>query len=393
MKKNSIIFTAIAALLYVTLSSDIDGAAHHGHGNITGSLTGRPGTCQTSSCHGTNNTRTVVQLQVLDTSTMTPITTYNALQTYLVTITGDATAVSTTLPGFGFMASAVLGNHTQAGTYTIPSALSAKIHTYPCGATTVVEHSVVLSPITTGVNKYSIQFYWTAPPPASDSVSFFSVLNAVNGNADKTGDYPDAAPIVTIYEDASTATCGIPTGLADSAVTDTTLFLYWSAVTGAVSYKIQYRPVGSSTWTTTTSTTTSKKLTGLLPSTTYEFGVQTVCSGSPSLYTPINDTATTDTSTIIAVNAVHEVFTTGSCFTIYPNPASGNPTVSYNLSSPAQVTISAFDIFGRMAVKIVDHEFQINGAHQYQPAFPVKGLYLVKFESGNTSVTYHFIKQ
>jgi len=218
MKKYSLAFTLSLSFLYIVLSSDIDGPAHHGHGNVTGAATGTVGHCQTSSCHGGNNPLTVVQLQITDTLTMAPVTVYNALQTYFITITGDATAISTTLPGFGFQASAVLGNHTQAGTYTIPASLAGSIHTYPCGATTIVEHSTRLSPITAGVNKYSIQFYWTAPAPGSDSVTFYTLLNAVNGDGASSGDNPNAAPNVTIYENPATATSAVPvTGITDNS--------------------------------------------------------------------------------------------------------------------------------------------------------------------------------
>ena len=200
MNKKSIILTGLLGLLFFALKSDIDGPAHHGHGDITGAPVGTAGHCQTSSCHGPNNPLTIVQLQVLDTATMLPITTYNAWQTYLVTIKGDATAVTSSLPGFGFQVSAVLGNHTLAGSYIIPAAAAHNIHTFACGATTVVEQTNTLSPDTAGINKYSVQFYWTAPPAMSDSVKFFTLLNAVNGDGGKPGDYPNAAPIVTIYE-------------------------------------------------------------------------------------------------------------------------------------------------------------------------------------------------
>ncbi len=209
MKKSSIILIAVAALIYVTLSSDIDGAAHHGHGDVTGAPSGGIGKCQTSSCHGGNNASTIVKLQVLDSSTMLPITNYNSGQTYLITLNGDATAVSTNLPGWGFMVSAVSGSHAYAGTYTIPTALTSSIHTYPCGATTIVEQTTTLRQITTGTNTYATQFYWTAPSGTSDSVSFYSVLNAVNGNGGSSGDYPNAAPRVTIYPNVSTAIPGI----------------------------------------------------------------------------------------------------------------------------------------------------------------------------------------
>ena len=191
------------SLVYIIFCSDIDGPAHHGHGDITGATAGAPGHCQTGTCHGGNNALNIVTLQVLDTSTMLPVTTYRAYHTYLVSLKGDATAVTTNLPGFGFQISAVLGNHSLAGGYTIPTLSGHLMHTYPCGATTVVEHSSTLGQDSTGINKYTVQFYWTAPAPFTDSVSFYSLLNAVNGDGGKTGDYPNAAPVVTIYEDGA----------------------------------------------------------------------------------------------------------------------------------------------------------------------------------------------
>jgi len=388
MYRRSVVLSLILGMLYITLSSDIDGPAHHGHGNITGSTTGAIGHCQTSSCHGANNPLTIVQLVISDTSTMLPITTYNALQTYLVTITGDATAITASLPGFGFQASAVLGNHTQAGTYTIPTSLASSIHTYPCGATTVVEHSVRLSPITTGVNKYSIQFYWTAPPPASDSVTFYALLNAVNGDGGSSGDNPDAAPRVTIYENPATATCGVPTALADSFVTPTSAYLYWSSVTGAVSYKIQYHPIDSSAWSSTTATANSTTITGLMPATTYEFKVQTVCSGSPSAFTAINDTLTT-----VMPSAIPGITDPGNNCTVYPNPAPGNPVISYTLAASEKVNLAVYDITGRKVAQLADNEFQNSGIHEYHPTITAPGLYFIRFVSGNVSNTLRFIKQ
>ena len=75
-------------------------------------------------------------------------------------------------------------------------------------------------------------------------------------------------------------TCGVPSGLSATTVTTTSATLNWTAVSGAVSYNIEYRKVGTTTWSTTTSTTNSKGISGLTASTSYEFQVQTVCSGS-----------------------------------------------------------------------------------------------------------------
>lgn len=75
-------------------------------------------------------------------------------------------------------------------------------------------------------------------------------------------------------------TCGTPSGLNATAITSTTATLNWAAVSGAVSYNVQFRPVGGSTWTNGNIAGTSANATGLTASTQYEFQVQAVCSGS-----------------------------------------------------------------------------------------------------------------
>ena len=64
--------------------------------------------------------------------------------------------------------------------------------------------------------------------------------------------------------------------------TDATL--NWSTVAGAITYNIQYRVMGSSTWINTISNTSSTSISGLTPGTMYEFQVQTVCSGGQSAF-------------------------------------------------------------------------------------------------------------
>jgi Fibronectin type III domain len=386
-KKTSLVLTLGLGLLSVVLSSDIDGPAHHGHGNITGATTGTIGHCQTSSCHGSNNPLNIVQLQVLDTATMLPISTYDALQTYLVKMTGDATGISTSLPGFGFQASAVLGNRTQAGVFTIPDSLVGLIHTYVCGATTVVEHSQVLSPIDSGVNKYEISFYWTAPPPASDSVSFHSLLNAVNGNGASSGDNPDAAPVVTIYENAATATCGVPTGLTDSQVTGTTAYLYWMPVAGAISYVLQYREVGTTTWSSVTASTNNKTVTGLSPLTSYEFSIQTTCSGSSSVSAAGRDTLTTGEP-----SAVQQTTRPTNLVAVVPNPAS-EPAVTYTLTASQTVSLTIYDLAGRVVAQPLDNEYQSPGVYICRPQIRDQGIYLVVFRSAQETETVRFVKR
>jgi phosphatidylserine/phosphatidylglycerophosphate/cardiolipin synthase-like enzyme len=106
-----------------------------------------------------------------------------------------------------------------------------------------------------------------------------------------TSAYTGSTTFVTL------GTCGVPSGLTATAITTTTATLNWTAVTGAVSYSVQYRASGTTTWTTITSVATSVPVSGLTAGTTYQFQVQTVCSGGSSGYSAPSLFSTTPTST------------------------------------------------------------------------------------------------
>ena len=83
---------------------------------------------------------------------------------------------------------------------------------------------------------------------------------------------------------ATGGTCSTPTGLASSSITSTTATVSWSAVSGAVSYNLQYKLASSGTWTTQNFTGTAVNFTGLTASTSYNAQVQAVCSSESSAY-------------------------------------------------------------------------------------------------------------
>src|SRR5436309_2976556 len=69
-------------------------------------------------------------------------------------------------------------------------------------------------------------------------------------------------------------TCGTPANLKANGTTSSSTTLTWDAVTGAVSYNIQYRaPAITSAWTTTTSSTNAKTISSLNSGTNYEFQI------------------------------------------------------------------------------------------------------------------------
>jgi hypothetical protein len=81
--------------------------------------------------------------------------------------------------------------------------------------------------------------------------------------------------------------CNPPSGLTTTNITSGSATIGWSAVSGAVSYKVEYKESASSTWIIIDAAwaTTTANLTGLLPGTAYDWRVATNCSALTSAYT------------------------------------------------------------------------------------------------------------
>ena len=107
----------------------------------------------------------------------------------------------------------------------------------------------------------------------------------------------------TTFTTTGTAPCNSPTSLTTTAITTTSATFNWVAATGAVSYSVQYRIVGSATWLTGTSTTTSYNATGLTATSNYEWQVKTVCSATGSAFTA---SATFTTATPSTCSDIYE---------------------------------------------------------------------------------------
>ena len=118
---------------------------------------------------------------------------------------------------------------------------------------------------------------------------YFSVSNLSVGGYTFSSD--DAA-LIGIQPPSTTASCGVPSGLASSAITTTGATVSWTAVSGATSYNLQYKTSSASVWTTVSVATTSKALTGLTASTTYDYQVAAVCANGTSAYSASSTFAT-----------------------------------------------------------------------------------------------------
>jgi len=127
--------------------------------------------------------------------------------------------------------------------------------------------------------------------------------------------------------------CAAPAGLIASAVTNTSATVGWTAVSGAVSYDVDYKAASSSTWinAATATTATSAGLTGLTAGTTYDYRVRTNCASGSSSYSAAQFTTTGGTCTAPAGLTSSGVTTTGA--TVSWTAVSG--AVSYDVDYKA----------------------------------------------------------
>jgi Pregnancy-associated plasma protein-A/Secretion system C-terminal sorting domain/Fibronectin type III domain/Bacterial pre-peptidase C-terminal domain len=97
----------------------------------------------------------------------------------------------------------------------------------------------------------------------------------------------------TIFTTASSGICTASTNISAGNLTSTSATISWTTVSGAYNYALEYRVLGTATWTTLVAASVSQAITGLTASTTYEYRLKTNCSGVMSVYTTIATFATT----------------------------------------------------------------------------------------------------
>ncbi|MGB3075805.1 MAG: arylsulfotransferase family protein [Chitinophagales bacterium] len=153
--------------------------------------------------------------------------------------------------------------------------------------------------------------------------------------------------------------------------------LSWAPATGVKKYKLRYRPLGPSNWTTVTGITKNKvQLTGLLPSTAYEWQVQTICASSPLKKSPYSEL---DTFTTPPQKIAYEQNQLQHQVSIFPVPSVDVLNISFEEPLVANITI--VNMVGNVMFETeFDSEekdlFTVNTS-----SWPA-GIYLLKIDDG-----------
>ena len=145
-------------------------------------------------------------------------------------------------------------------------------------------------------------------------------------------------------DNCTPALCGDPTGLASSAITNTSATVSWTAVANALTYDVDYKLTSSSTWTNaaTATASTSVNITGLTQGTVYDWRVRATCSGGSGNYISAQFT-TTAPATCNAPTGLASSGITSSAANVSWTTVSGaaNYDVDYKLNTSGTWTNAA----------------------------------------------------
>ncbi len=164
--------------------------------------------------------------------------------------------------------------------------------------------------------------------------------------------------------------CGTPTGLSASSITNTSATISWTAVSGALSYDVDYKAASSGTWinAATATTSTSVNLSGLTEGTTYDWRVRATCSEGSGSYAQAQFTTTAPCN---APTGLSSSAITSSSATVSWTAVSGanNYDVDYKLASSGTwinsitgTTSTSRNITGLTASSLYDWRVRANCA-------------------------------
>jgi len=174
MRNYTIVFSALAIGCGALFISAEDGVAEGQNKDRTGAP-GSSATCGTSNCHDDGMFQPNITVQVIDTQTAMPVSSYEPGSTYVFSVTVNGTGNSVT----GMQATALSAiDNSNAGSFSLPGPNS---QLEEVDGRHFIEHSQP------NMGSEFVGF-WTAPQAGSGAVEIYASGIAGNGNGSKSGD-------------------------------------------------------------------------------------------------------------------------------------------------------------------------------------------------------------
>lgn len=202
------------------------------------------------------------------------------------------------------------------------------------------------------------------------------------------------------------STCDLPTVALAKSITSSSVWLDWNPVAGAVSYNVQFRRVGFSTWNTVNTIEDSLQLTGLVSNAGYEWRIQTVCSTLTGIYSSPNNFTTVNVSAcgIPTSLSATQITSTSSTLTWSAIPGAINYTLMWKRTSNSSwntvsnITNNSYNLTGLSSCRSYDYRVRATcssttGTNSSTFTFSTIGCPLSYCTSRGTSSSSYYINR
>ena len=194
----------------------------------------------------------------------------------------------------------------------------------------------------------------------------------------------------TQFTTGAIGSCSAPGGLYASPASSTAT-LYWSPVSGAFAYTVQYKPASSGSWLYATSGTygLSVNLYALSANTTYDWRVYANCGLTEASGYSYGQFTTGSTGTTKAATATEAEVNVNPNFTInlFPNPAGDQLNVWVD-GVQKKTVIKVYNLMG----KLVMQQESGNTLTQLNISRLSAGFYLLHVNDGKVTRSAKFVK-
>lgn len=246
--------------------------------------------------------------------------------------------------------------------------------------------------------KYRIKYKKSTDPVGSETLAQSTTLTKSLTNLDPSTTYDveirsvcdNAGAQLSPWTGVQFTTqqgCAKPANVQVVTTTANTATISWSTVNDASQYRLRYRKAGTTAWTPIVipAPNTSKTITGLTANSAYEFQMRTLCNTNNefSNFTTINGFFTT--ARLSEDDLIHDV-------SLYPNPTSGNFTVSIFSEIETVVSIKIINALGQeLIVKTLNLEGG-NNSLQFNESLPT-GYYNIQIQNNQFSINKGLVIQ